>query len=93
MVCVGGLTYTIDPTATIGRRMSELELAGKPFDAARTYRVAGWASVNPQPDELAQHLGCPVRISYGHSGNPYRGIESAQGKGGESGSKDNRTLI
>ena len=52
MVCVGGLTYTIDPTATIGRRMSQLELAGKPFDAARTYRVAGWASVNPQPDEL-----------------------------------------
>ena len=52
MVCVGGLTYTIDPTATIGRRISQLELAGKPLDAARTYRVAGWASVNPQPDEL-----------------------------------------
>ena len=52
MVCVGGLTYTIDPTATIGRRISQLELAGKPLDAARTYRVAGSASVNPQPDEL-----------------------------------------
>ena len=52
MVCVGGLTYTIDPTATIGRRISQLELAGKPLDAARTYRVAGWANVNPQPDEL-----------------------------------------
>ena len=52
MVCVGGLTNTIDPTATIGRRISQLELAGKPLDAARTYRVAGWASVNPQPDEL-----------------------------------------
>ena len=33
MVCVGGLTYTIDPTATIGRRISQLELAGKPLDA------------------------------------------------------------
>ena len=52
MVCVGGLTYTIDPTATIGRRISQLELAGKPLDAARTYRVAGWASVDLQPDEL-----------------------------------------
>ena len=52
MVRVGGLTYTIDPTATIGRRISQLELAGKPLDAAKTYRVAGWASVNPQPDEL-----------------------------------------
>jgi sulfur-oxidizing protein SoxB len=52
MVRVGGLTYTIDPAATIGRRISQLELAGKPLNAAKTYRVAGWASVNPQPDEL-----------------------------------------
>ena len=52
MVRVGGLTYTIDPAAKIGRRISALELAGKPLDAAKTYRVAGWASVNPQPDEL-----------------------------------------
>jgi len=52
MVRVGGLTYTIDPAAAIGRRISQLELAGKPLDAAKTYRVAGWASVNPQPDEL-----------------------------------------
>ena len=52
MVRVGGLTYTIDPAATIGRRISQLELAGKPLDAAKTYRVAGWASVNPQSDEL-----------------------------------------
>ena len=52
MVRVGGLTYTIDPAATIGRRISQLELAGTPLDAAKTYRVAGWASVNPQPDEL-----------------------------------------
>ena len=52
MVRVGGLTYTIDPAAKIGRRISQLKLAGKPLDAAKTYRVAGWASVNPQPDEL-----------------------------------------
>ena len=52
MVRVGGLTYTIDPAAKIGRRISQLEFAGKPLDAAKTYRVAGWASVNPQPDEL-----------------------------------------
>ena len=52
MVRVGGLTYTIDPAATIGRRISRLEFAGKSLDAAKVYRVAGWASVNPQPDEL-----------------------------------------
>ncbi|MEO1840428.1 MAG: thiosulfohydrolase SoxB [Pseudomonadota bacterium] len=52
MVRVGGLTYTIDPAAAIGHRISQLELNGKPLNPARTYRVAGWASVNPQPDEL-----------------------------------------
>jgi len=52
MVRVGGLTYTIDPAAKIGRRISQLEISGKPLDSAKTYRVAGWASVNPQPDEL-----------------------------------------
>ena len=52
MVRVGGLTYTIDPVAKIGRRISQLEISGKPLDSAKTYRVAGWASVNPQPDEL-----------------------------------------
>ncbi len=52
MVRIGGLRYTIDPTKKIGNRLSNLELNGKPIDAAKTYRVAGWASVNPQPDEL-----------------------------------------
>jgi|TARA_B100000315_G_scaffold140084_1_gene129123 sulfur-oxidizing protein SoxB len=52
MVRVGGLRYAIDPAAPIGERLSDLELNGKPIDPARTYKVAGWASVNPQPDEL-----------------------------------------
>jgi sulfur-oxidizing protein SoxB len=52
MVRVGGLRYTIDPGRTIGNRLSDLELGGKPLDPSRTYRVAGWASVNPQPEEL-----------------------------------------
>jgi S-sulfosulfanyl-L-cysteine sulfohydrolase len=52
MVRVGGLRYAIDPGAPIGKRLSDLELNGKPIDPARNYKVAGWASVNPQPDEL-----------------------------------------
>ncbi len=52
MVRVGGLRYAIDPTAPIGSRLSDLEFQGKPLDAAKSYRVAGWASVNPQPDDL-----------------------------------------
>ena len=52
MVRVGGLRYAIDPGASIGERLSDLELNGKPLDPGRTYKVAGWASVNPQPDDL-----------------------------------------
>ncbi|MDH3281219.1 MAG: thiosulfohydrolase SoxB [Gammaproteobacteria bacterium] len=49
MVRVGGLKYAIDPSQNIGSRISNLELNGKPLDATKTYTVAGWASVNPQP--------------------------------------------
>ena len=49
MVRVGGLHYTIDPNAKIGKRLSDLALHGKPLDANKTYRVAGWASVREQP--------------------------------------------
>ena len=49
MVRVGGLTYACAPTASRGHRISDLRLDGKPLDAGRTYRVAGWASVQEQP--------------------------------------------
>jgi len=52
MVRVGGLRYAIDPSRPMGDRLSALELNGKPLDPSKTYKVAGWASVNPQPDEL-----------------------------------------
>jgi sulfur-oxidizing protein SoxB len=45
MVRVGGLSYRCDPKAAIGSRIQEMRLAGKPIDAARKYKVAGWASV------------------------------------------------
>jgi sulfur-oxidizing protein SoxB len=45
MVRVGGLTYTCEPGAAMGRRVSDLRLDGEPLDADRRYRVAGWASV------------------------------------------------
>ena len=51
MVRIGGLSYTIDPSAPMGRRISELQFKNKPLDPNRRYRVAGWASVRPQPDE------------------------------------------
>jgi len=45
MVRVGGLTYTITPSAGMGNRISDMRLAGKPIDAGRKYKVAGWAPV------------------------------------------------
>ena len=45
MVRVGGLTYTCTPGETMGKRISDMRLAGKPIDAGKTYKVAGWAPV------------------------------------------------
>ena len=45
MVRVGGLSYACDPNAKIGARISEMSLKGKPVEAAKRYKVAGWAPV------------------------------------------------
>jgi sulfur-oxidizing protein SoxB len=45
MVRTGGLTYTIDPSAGMGQRVLDMRLEGRPLDADKTYRVAGWAPV------------------------------------------------
>jgi sulfur-oxidizing protein SoxB len=48
MVRAGGLTYSIDIAAPVGRRIGDLKLArnGQALDAGKDYTVAGWASVN-----------------------------------------------
>ena len=62
MVRVGGLKYTIDPTQKMGKRISNMELKGKPIDAKKKYSVAGWASVQenvegtPIWDVVAEYL-------------------------------------
>ena len=48
MVRVGGLRYAIDPLAKAGARISRMELAGKPIEADKGYRVAGWAPVSEE---------------------------------------------
>jgi sulfur-oxidizing protein SoxB len=45
MVRVGGIQYTVNPTQKIGKRISNMTLKGKPVDAKKTYKVAGWAPV------------------------------------------------
>jgi sulfur-oxidizing protein SoxB len=48
MLRVGGLTYTCEPGARAGRRISDLRIGGRPLDASRRYRVAGWAPVSAE---------------------------------------------
>ncbi len=62
MVRVGGLKFSIDPTKTIGNRITDMELDGKPLQANKKYRVAGWASVEkpregrPVWDVVAEYI-------------------------------------
>ncbi len=48
MVRIGGMGYSIDVSKPMGSRISDLThlKSGKPIDAAKSYSVAGWASVN-----------------------------------------------
>ena len=62
MVRVGGMTYTCSPNEAVGHRISELKLDnGRVVEAGKSYKVAGWASVNEQKgipvwDVVASHL-------------------------------------
>jgi sulfur-oxidizing protein SoxB len=62
MVRVGGMTYAITPREKIGRRISEMQLGGKPIEAGKRYKVAGWAPVRegvsgePVWEVLERHL-------------------------------------
>jgi sulfur-oxidizing protein SoxB len=51
MVRVGGLKYSISPNEPIGSRISDMTLNGKPLDAKKKYKVAGWASVEPRDQD------------------------------------------
>jgi len=57
MVRVGGLQYTCDPLAKMGARISDMTLGGKPIDAAKQYKVAGWAPVS---EESKAAGGAPI---------------------------------
>ncbi len=56
MVRVGGLQYTCDPSAGMGKRIDNMMLKGKRIDPGKTYKVAGWAPVS----EAAKDSGPPV---------------------------------
>jgi len=53
MVRVGGLQYSCNPSAAMGQRIDDMRLNGKPLEAGKKYKVAGWAPVA----EEARHQG------------------------------------
>ncbi|MFZ3224521.1 MAG: thiosulfohydrolase SoxB, partial [Xanthobacteraceae bacterium] len=49
MVRIGGMDYACAPNEAAGKRISDMALDdGTMLDADKSYRVSGWASVNPQ---------------------------------------------
>jgi sulfur-oxidizing protein SoxB len=46
MVRVGGMTFSCDPTQSIGHRIDDMRLKGQPIEASKSYKVAGWAGVS-----------------------------------------------
>jgi sulfur-oxidizing protein SoxB len=85
MVRANGITYTCMPTEPAGRRISDLKLDnGRPLDAAKTYKVAGWASVNEQNgtpvwDILARHLTSPKATDRHDGGVTLKGVDGNPG--------------
>jgi sulfur-oxidizing protein SoxB len=88
MVRVGGLSYTCAPNESVGNRISDLKLAGgRSLDAGKTYKVAGWASVNEQKgdpvwDVFAKHLR-EGKLSVPADAVSLRGVENNPGIAGQ----------
>ncbi|HLR13711.1 MAG TPA: thiosulfohydrolase SoxB [Burkholderiaceae bacterium] len=86
MVRVGGLQYQFDPLQEAGKRISDMTLDGKPIDADKTYKVAGWAPVaagvegEPIWDVVATWLRDQKTISNVQLNLPtVKGLEGNQG--------------
>jgi len=85
MVRVGGLTYACAPTEAVGKRISEIKLDnGKALEAGKTYKVAGWASVNEQNGEpvwdvVAKHLRAGKPPNRQGAGVTLKGVDGNPG--------------
>ena len=88
MVRVGGFTYTCTPGEAIGRRISDLKLDnGRAIEPSKSYKVAGWASVNEQHgtpvwDVLAKYLGSSKPQNAQDGGVTLKGVDGNPGIAG-----------
>jgi S-sulfosulfanyl-L-cysteine sulfohydrolase len=89
MVRVGGLSYTCTPAESVGKRISDLKLdSGRKLDAAKRYKVAGWASVNEQNgapvwDVIAKHLRSGKPSNRQAPGVTIKGVDDNPGIAGQ----------
>src|SRR5882724_9231919 len=70
MVRLGGLTYAIEPSKPIGRRIRDIRVAGRPVEPTHRYKATGWASLAevdgpPAWDVVADHLRSVGRVKLG----------------------------
>jgi len=88
MVRVGGMTYACTPAESVGRRISDLKLDnGRALDGRKSYKVAGWASVNEQTgapvwEVLAKHLRAGKTSPQRGSDVTLKGVEDNPGIAG-----------
>ncbi len=63
MTRVGGMQYSLEPSAFIGQRIGHMTLNGKNIEASRKYRVASWASLdeNASGPPIWNVVGCYLR--------------------------------
>ena len=57
MVRVGGMSYACRPAEKMGERIHDMRLVGRPIEADKSYKVAGWA---PVAEEARNAGGKPV---------------------------------
>jgi sulfur-oxidizing protein SoxB len=89
MVRVGGMAYTCTPAESVGRRISEIKLDnGRTVESGKTYKVAGWASVNEQKgmpvwDVFAKHLRSGKLPDQRGPGVTLKGVDDNPGIAGQ----------
>jgi sulfur-oxidizing protein SoxB len=89
MVRIGGVSYACAPAESVGRRISDLKLDnGRAVESGKSYKVAGWASVNEQQgkpvwDVFTSHLRAGKMPERRGAGVTLKGVDDNPGIAGQ----------